>query len=235
MVENVPSSSWDCFCLLLLTEPFVPYQHQWHLCYYLEPVCSWQRTNGEKTFFRKSNVNTRGMDRSRRNGEACKDGVWGFGGLLGCRQVFCSHLRLWLYGLDCLCSLVTGAYTAGQLNADRRSGWRWEGGASSLWDLPLVDTENRAGGDFSPTRMESSKEDFVVFHLLFIWMLSLLLVCLLLWNSVISLIMKFKYINFYLVYRYLFSFSVGELVCECVWGYVMHVAYCVRTNEGMWS
>lgn len=61
-------------------------------------------------------------------------------------------------------------------------------------------------------RMKSKKESLVVFRLLFIWMLSLLLVCLLSWNSVISLILKFKYINFYLVYRYLLNFSVAEFV-----------------------
>lgn len=31
VVEYVPSSSWDCFCLLL-TEPFGLYQHRWRLC-----------------------------------------------------------------------------------------------------------------------------------------------------------------------------------------------------------
>ena len=71
--------------------------------------------------------------------------------------------------------------------------------------------------ELSPTEMKIKKRKILaVFHLLFIWMLSLLLVCLLLWNSVISLILKFKYINFYLVYRYLLNFSVGEFVWECV-------------------
>lgn len=97
----------------------------------------------------------------------------------------------------------------------------------------LLDTE--AGGESLPLGWSVTRKVLVVFHLLFIWMLSLLLVCLLSWNSVISLILKFKYINFYLVYRYLFDFSVGEFVCECVWGCVMHVAYCMRTSEGMWS
>lgn len=140
------------------------------------------------------------------------------------------------YRLGRRCSLVTGAVTAGQLNADRRSGWRWEEGVSSVWDPPLLDTEDEAAGEFSPTLDEKLKGKILVaFHLLFIWMLSLLLVCLLSWNSVISLILKFKYIDFYLVYRYLFNFSVGECVCERVWGCVMHVAYCMRTDEGMWS
>lgn len=75
----------------------------------------------------------------------------------------------------------------------------------------------RGRGRVSATWMKSHKENLlVVFHLLFIWMPSLLHVCLLSWNSVISLILKFKYINFYLVYRYLFNFSVGESVYECV-------------------
>lgn len=75
----------------------------------------------------------------------------------------------------------------------------------------------RQGESLSPVRDDEEKRKILaVFHLLFIWMLSLLLVCLLSWNSVISLILKFKYINFYLVYRYLLNFSVGEFVCECV-------------------
>lgn len=41
--------------------------------------------------------------------------------------------------------------------------------------------------------------------------------------------MKFKYINFYLVYKYLLNFSVCEYVCERVCEGVMHVANCVRT------
>lgn len=150
MVENVPSSSWDCFCLSL-TKPFGLYQHQWRLCHYHTPVCSWQWTNGEKTFIRA--VNTRGDVRvlekqEQTPSEACKGGVRGFCGLFVCHQVPCSHLWLWLCGLDGRCSPVTGADAAGQLNADRRSGWRWEGGVSSLWDPPLLDTENEAGGEF---------------------------------------------------------------------------------------
>ena len=101
--------------------------------------------------------------------------------------------------------------------------------------------KTRQGESFLPLRRKSKKEIFGGVSPPFIWMLSLLLVCLLLWNSVISLILKFKYINFYLVYRYLLNFSVGEFVrvwvCECVrvWGCVMHVAYCLKTSEGMWS
>lgn len=177
----------------------------------------------------------KGLTVKRLSSEAHKDGVGGFGGWLVCHQASRSHLWLWLKGLDCRCSLITGANTAGQLNADRRSGWRWEGEALSLWEPPLLDTWNEAGGEFLPLGWRVKRKILVVFHLLFIWMLSLLLVCLLSWNSVISLILKFKYINFYLVYRYLFNFSVGEFVCECVWGCVMHVAYCMRTSEGMWS
>lgn len=131
-----------------------------------------------------------------------------------CHQV--SNLWLWLYRLGRRCSLVTGAVTAGQLNADRRSGWRWEEGVSSVWDPPSTGHWGRGSGRVSPTLDEKLKGKILVaFHLLFIWMLSLLLVCLLSWNSVISLILKFKYIDFYLVYRYLFNFSVGE--CACVW------------------
>lgn len=106
----------------------------------------------------------------------------------------------------------------------------------SVVEPPLLDTESVAGGEFAPTpwRVGEKKKKgrfFWWFHLLFIWMLSLLLVCLLSWNSVISLILKFKYMDFYLVYRYLFNFSVGEFECASVWECVMHVAYCMRTGE----
>lgn len=87
-------------------------------------------------------------------------------------------------------------------------------------------------GDWFPPGRRVKTKHGAVFHLVFIWMLSLLLVCLLLWNSVISLIMKFKYINFYLVYKYLLNFSVCESVCERVCERVMHVADCVRTIWG---
>lgn len=131
----------------------------------LTPVCSWKRTNGGKTFIRKSCLNTPGgrtYRSMRKTGTDSQRG--GFvkmesGGSLVCHQVSCSHLWLWLYGLDCRCFLVTGADTAGQLNTDRRGGWWWEGGASSLWDPPLLDTENQAGrGRASPTWMKSLKK-----------------------------------------------------------------------------
>lgn len=149
------------------------------------------------------------------------------------------RLRLWHYGLDCRCSLVSeptrrASYSqTEEAVEDEREECRrhetphppstghWEQGGG--WSFSHLDEELKR------------KKKWAVFHLLFIWMLSLLLVCLLSWNSVISLILKFKYIDFYLVYRYLFNFSVGEFVCECVWGCVMHVAYCMRTCEGMWS
>lgn len=191
----------------------------------------------ERLFIRKSCVNTWGdaqvHEKSGTDSRLVKmESEDSVGCLLAIR---CSRLWLWLFGLDCRCSRVTGADVAGQLNADRRGGWRW-GGVSSPWDPPSTGHwETRQGESFSHLDEEVERKILVVFHLLFIWMLSLLLVCLLSWNSVISLILKFKYINFYLVYRYLFSFSVGELVCECVWGCVMHVAYCMRTSEGMWS
>lgn len=148
VVENVPSSSWDCFSL---TEPVGLYQHQWRLCHYLTPVCSWKWTNGEKTFIIWKSKHLRGRTGPRETGtdsRLVKDGVWRFGGLLVCHQVSCSHLWLWLYWLGCRCSLATGADTAGQLNADRRSSWRWEGGVSSVRAPPLLDTEIEAWGEF---------------------------------------------------------------------------------------
>lgn len=95
----------------------------------------------------------------------------------------------------------------------------------------------KAGGELLPLgwRVKKKREILAVFHLLFIWMLSLLLVCLLSWNSVISLILKFKYINFYLVYRYLFNFSVGAFVCVSVSEVVWCTWHTVRSSEGMWS
>lgn len=152
--------------------------------------------------------------------------------MLVCHQVSCSHHWHWLHWLGCRYSLVAGADMAGQLNVDRRSGWRWMEERRRC-ETPPTGHWEQSRGRLSPTWMKSDEEIFlVVFHLLFIWMPSLLLVCLLLWNSVISLILKFKYINFYLVYRYLFDFSVGESVYECVWECVMHVAYCMRTSGG---
>lgn len=88
--------------------------------------------------------------------------------------------------------------------------------------LPSTGHWGEAEGELLPLGWRVKKEILVVFHLLFIWMLSLLLVCLLSWNSVISLILKFKYINFYLVYRYLCDFCVGAFVC--VW--VSEVVWC---------
>lgn len=175
------------------------------------------------------------MHRSRRNGEAGKDGVWGFGGSLGCHRVFCSHLVALTLRTRLSVLPRNGSQHGRPVKRRQKKRLKMRGRSVVAVRPPSTGHRGRSRGRLSPTWMESQKEDFVVFHLLFIWMLSLLLVCLLLWNSVISLIMKFKYINFYLVYRYLFNFSVGALVCECVWGYVMHVAYCVRTSEGMWS
>lgn len=161
-LKNVPSSSWDGFCLLL-TEPFGLYQHQRRLCHYTyTSLFLEKRTNGGQTCIRKSCLNTPGGGRTGPWGKTGTDSQRGgfakmeSGGSLECHQVSCSHLWLWLYGLDCRCFLVTGADTAGQLNADRRGGWWWEGGASSLWDPLLLDTENQAGrGRVSPTWMKS--------------------------------------------------------------------------------
>lgn len=93
MVENVPSSSWDCFCLSLTK------WLNWSVCIStaggisamtLTPVCPWNWTNGERTFILEELCkHLRGSTRCWTSCQLCKDGVRGFNGLLVC-------LRLWL-------------------------------------------------------------------------------------------------------------------------------------------
>lgn len=74
-----------------------------------------------------------------------------------------------------------------------------------------VDTKDDAGaGGVLLTPPKHFEEDFGVVSSPFLLKLSLLLVCFLSWNSVISLILKFKYINFYL------CISILVRVCLCV-------------------
>lgn len=81
-----------------------------------------------------------------------------------------------------------------------------------------VDTKDDAGaGGVLLTPTKHYEEDFGVVSSPFLLKLSLLLVCFLSWNSVISLILKFKYINFYL--------CISILVRVCL---------CVSDSEGVW-
>lgn len=80
---------------------------------------------------------------------------------------------------------------------------------------PLLDTVC-GKGRVSPTWMSYKGKNFggvsPPFHLVAVFTSCLHFS----WNSVISLILKFKNIDFYLVYRYLLNFSVGEFCCVSV-------------------
>lgn len=92
-----------------------------------------------------------------------------------------------------------------------------------MWNPPLLDTENEAEGDRSPTgikckknKTKNNKNNFggvsPPFHLDAVFTSRLPFIVE--FSNIMN--MKFKYIDFYLVYRYLLNFSVNEFVCECV-------------------
>lgn len=179
---------------------------------------------------RNSRINIRVTCRSRRKREqtfskTCK-AVSGFGGLLACHQVSHRHPWLWLYGLDCRCSLLTRSRHVRPVKRrwNKRLKMRWR----SVIAARQPSTGHWWGGKGgSSSHWDEEWKDFGVVSSPFHLKLSLLLVCFLSWNSVIALILKFKYINFYLC----ISILVWVSWCEClkewctwhtVWGHVVN-------------
>lgn len=163
----------DCFCLLQ-TAPL----GTGGLRHPLRLVCSRQRTTGGKTFWSGGAVET--PEGPRHAGPASRRRVLDHWRAVRWRAL---HLHRTLYWLDS--RLATGADVGGPVKRRQKKRLKiGKGGgeaASSLRDAPLLDTEEMSEGEFLLLDEEFKKKTkekrvLVVFHLLFIWMLSLLLV-----------------------------------------------------------